>query len=233
MSGPLDCHVYAVLGAEGLVLVDAGAGTHTEQLLRNVATDFPGSSVKALLITHCHMDHCGGAADIREQTGCRVIVPAACKETLENADEEKSGLRAAREQAVYPPDFHLRPCRVDQVVADGETFTVAGIEFTVIHVRGHSRDSHCYLNRRKGANWLFTGDVIFYGAVLGVINAEGSGMDGYRSDLSKLGGLRVDGLFPGHGLFTLSGGQKHLDCAIEQCRKGFIGPQIGQGGLIF
>jgi hypothetical protein len=58
-------------------------------------------------------------------------------------------------------------------------------------------------------------------------------MDGYRADLHKLTGLAVDGLFPGHGLFTLCGGQRHLDCAVEQTHKGFVGRQIGQGDLIF
>ena len=233
ISGPLDCHVYAVRGPDGVLLIDAGAGTHTWRLLDNLKVDFPGEALKALLITHCHMDHCGAAADIQRLTKCQVIAPTACKHTLEVADEEASGLRMAREQSIYPADFHPKPCRVDLSVGDGEKFSAAGIQFTAIHVRGHSRDSHCYLMKSGDANWLFTGDVVFYGGVLGVINAEGSGMDGYRSDLSKLSGLEVDGLFPGHGLFTLSKGQAHLDCAIEQARKGFVGRQIGQGELIF
>jgi len=58
-------------------------------------------------------------------------------------------------------------------------------------------------------------------------------MEGYRSDIGKLAGLGVDGLFPGHGMFTLSGGQRHLDVAIEQVQKGFLTRQIGQGDAIF
>jgi hydroxyacylglutathione hydrolase len=233
LSGPLDCHVYALRGTSGIVLIDAGAGTHNDQLLQNLSIDFSSSSVAALLITHCHMDHCGGAAEIRDRTGCKTVAPELCRETLQTADEGASGLRVAREQGIYPPELRLRPCPVDVTVTDGETFTVAGIEFTALHVRGHSSDAHCYLTRYQGRGWLFTGDVVFYGGVLGVINAEGSGMEGYRADIGKLAGLNVDGLFPGHGLFTLSGGQRHLDCAIEQTRKGFVGRQIGQGDLIF
>ena len=100
-------------------------------------------------------------------------------------------------------------------------------------MRGHSPDAFCYLTRSLGSPWLFCGDVVFYGGVLGVINAEGSGMEGYRANLCKLSGLNVEGLFPGHGLFTLRGGQRHLDYAIEQSRKGFLGPQIGQEGGLF
>jgi glyoxylase-like metal-dependent hydrolase (beta-lactamase superfamily II) len=122
---------------------------------------------------------------------------------------------------------------VDATVEDGESFLAGGLQFTAIQVRGHSPDAHCYLTRVSGQSWLFTGDIVFYGGVLGVINAEGSGMEGYRSDIGKLRGRGVDGLFPGHGMFTLTGGQRHLDLAIEQVRKGFLGRQIGQGDSIF
>jgi glyoxylase-like metal-dependent hydrolase (beta-lactamase superfamily II) len=233
LAGPLDCNVYALRGPGGLVLIDAGAGTHTPQVLSNVAADLPGSPITALILTHAHMDHCGGAASIRNATGCSVIAPQPSKHILEAADEDASGLRLAREQGIYPPDLRLGPCLVDSVVHDDETFSAAGLEFNAIHVRGHSRDAFCYLTRSFGSPWLFSGDVVFYGAVLGVINAEGSGMKGYRTDLPKLSGLDVEGLFPGHGIFTLRGGQHHLNCAIEEVRKGFLGRQIGQENLLF
>src|SRR5207253_3237830 len=97
LSGPLDCHVYAVRAREGVVLIDAGGGTHTPYILGNLSRDFPGSPLKALLITHCHLDHCGGAASVRQMTGCQVLVPDVSRQVLETADEERSGLRLARE----------------------------------------------------------------------------------------------------------------------------------------
>jgi glyoxylase-like metal-dependent hydrolase (beta-lactamase superfamily II) len=233
LGGPFDCHVYAIRGPNGLILIDSGAGTHTDQLLQHVTADLPGSAIASLLLTHCHMDHCGGAAAIHEATGCSVIAPEASRPILETGDEEGSGLRVAREQGIYPPELRLAPCSIDVALRDAQEFATAGLEFTAIHVRGHSRDAFVYLTRSLGRAWLFCGDVVFYGGVLGVINAEGSGMEGYRSDLPKLSGLNVEGLFPGHGLFTLRGGQRHLDCAIEQVGKGFLCRQIGQECLLF
>jgi len=232
ISGLFDCHVYALKGPEGITLIDAGAGTHTEQLLENLRVDLETDAVKSLVLTHCHLDHCGGAAELRKRTGCKVIVPQVSRAILETGDEDAIGLRAAREQGTYPPDFHLAPCPVDSGVTDGDDFEAAGISFKAIHVRGHSEDMFCYWTHFNGHNWLFTGDAVFYGGVLGVINVQGSGMDGYRADLWKLQGLDVEGLFPGHGLMTLREGQKHIDRAIEFAKKGFLPPQVGQGGLV-
>ena len=232
ISGPFDCHVYALKGTEGVVLIDAGAGTHTAQLLENLRCDLGTEVVKALIITHCHLDHCGGAAELRRRTGCRVITPDMGRSILESGDEEAIGLRAAREDGTYPEDLHLERCVVDSVATDGSNIEVEGISFQALHVRGHCEDMFCYLTQSNGHRWLFTGDAVFYGGVLGVINLGGSGMEGYRSDLGKLQGLAVDGLFPGHGLLTLQGGQKHIDRAIEFSKKGFLPPQVGQGGLV-
>ena len=80
---------------------------------------------------------------------------------------------------------------------------------------------------------MFTGDTIFYGGILGVINRPDSGMQGYRCDIKKLSNLNVEGLFPGHGLFTLRRGQAHIDLAIEQAHKGFLPRQIGQWDIMF
>jgi len=233
LSGPMDCHVYAIRGPEGVVLIDSGAGTHTETLLANVREEFGAEPVKALILTHAHLDHCGGAAAMREATGCVVITSELTRPIIESGDEEASGLRAARIQGTYPAEMRLLPCAVGMTFTDGVPFDAAGIAFRAIHVRGHSRDSCCFLVCIDGRDSIFAGDVVFYGGVLGVINVDGSGMDGYRSDLYKLHGLGVEGFFPGHGLFAITGGQRHIDKAIEQTNNGFMPRQIGQGDLLF
>src|SRR5262245_56310470 len=138
ISGPLDCHVYAIRAPEGIVLIDAGGGTHTACVLANLARDFPESPVKAVVLTHCHLDHCGGAASMKEMTGCQIIAPEPSRKIVETADEEGSGLRVAREQGIYPADFRMRACPVQRSIEDAEDFAVAGQQFRAIHVRGHS-----------------------------------------------------------------------------------------------
>ena len=93
ISGPSDCHVYAIRGPAGIVLLDSGAGTHTDALLANLRSDFGADDVETLLVTHGHLDHCGGAASIHSKTNCRVITTEYTRRILEQADEEASGLR--------------------------------------------------------------------------------------------------------------------------------------------
>lgn len=233
VSGHFDCHVYAVRGPDGIVLIDAGAGTHTDVLLANLRFDLGADNIETLIVTHGHLDHCGGAASIRAKTNCRVIATEYTRQILEQGDEEASGLRLARSQGLYTPDFRFAPCEVTKTVSDGEQFEAGGLSWKVIRVRGHSEDSACFLAQVDGKLSLFSADVIFYGGVLGVINAEGSGMSGYRADLRKLSNLGIEGMFPGHGLFTLRSGQRHIDVAIEHLEQGFVPRQIGQGDLIF
>jgi glyoxylase-like metal-dependent hydrolase (beta-lactamase superfamily II) len=233
LAGPLDCSVYALRGPDGIVTIDSGAGTDTAALLANLREELGDAPLRAVVLTHCHPDHAAGAALLQKETGCRVLAPELSAAAVESADEQATGLAVARAAGVYPPDFRLRPCHVDQSFRDGDCFEAAGIRFRAIHVRGHSPDAFCLLTRVGRDNWLFSGDVVFYGGILGVINAAGSDMAGYRADLHKLGGLEIEGLFPGHGLFTLRGGQAHIDCAIQQAKQGFLSRQIGQGDLIF
>lgn len=227
-----DCHVYAIRTTEGVILIDSGSGAATSELIKNTESEFSDQPITAIILTHSHPDHACGAAKIQQATGCRVLCPSTSLEVIRNGDEEASGLRQAREAGTYPDSVQLIPCPTAKPYNEG-TFTVGGHSFTAIRVRGHSDDSHCLFTDLDGRRMLFCGDVLFYGAIFGVINQPDSGMQGYHADLSKLANLEIDALLPGHGIFTLSGGQRHIDLALEQLNKGLIPRQIGQFDLIF
>ena len=234
ISGRWDSHVYLIKGPDGLVLIDAGGGTDGDKILENIQNEgFDPRDIKGLLLTHIHFDHSCGAAEIRERTGSRVYISSRTKDLLERGTAKEAGLDQAISKGIYPEWFQFRNCPVDHVVNDGDVLEVAGLTFSAIGVEGHSPDSICYLVEMDGKRNLFAGDALFYGGVIGLINAAGSTMDGYRRDLTKLAGLNIDGLFPGHFLFTVTGGQRHIDAAIEQCGKGMIPQTVGQIGTIF
>jgi glyoxylase-like metal-dependent hydrolase (beta-lactamase superfamily II) len=148
-------------------------------------------------------------------------------------DEMGCGLTDAQSKGGYPPDLRLDACPVEWVFDDGQEMELEGFRLRAIRVRGHSADSFAYLFAHDGKRCLISGDIVFYGGVVGMINTPDSSLQSYREDMPKLAGLGVDALLPGHGLFTLSGGQRHIDVAQQELDKGFVPRCIGQGDLIF
>lgn len=232
LSSRFDCSVWAIQVKSGVVLIDAGCGAATQKIVSNVSEDL-AAPVVAVIATHSHADHARGLRSLREMTGCLVYVPECSRTAIESGNDETTGLRVAREAGVYPSDFAPVPASVDGTLYDGEEISVCGAQFLPLHVRGHSRDHFCLLHTADDESWLFSGDAVFYGGVLGLINADGSEMSGYRSDFPKLAELKVDGLFPGHGMFTLQDGSRHIRAAADTLNKGSLGRQIGQWDIIF
>lgn len=233
ISSPYDCHVYALRGPEGVLLIDAGSGLGETEIMRTLANDFPDIPVAAILLTHSHADHSCGAANLQQHYQCPVIASELTAPIVQVADEERSGLQRARAMGGYPHDLTMQPCPVEKTYSDGESFHAAGISFTATHVRGHSHDSFCLFTEVEGCRACFSADVVFYGGVLGVINAADSNLQNYCTDLPKLQNQSVDLLLPGHGLFTLRSGQWHIDAALQELNSCFLPRQIGQGGGIF
>jgi glyoxylase-like metal-dependent hydrolase (beta-lactamase superfamily II) len=63
LSHAADCNVYLVRAGGRAVLIDAGSGLGPEQLADNVrAAGVEPDRVEAVLLTHAHLDHSGGAA---------------------------------------------------------------------------------------------------------------------------------------------------------------------------
>ena len=233
LTQEVDCHVYLLDGGGELALVDAGAGLAVGAILRNIeAEGFRPEDVKYILITHAHGDHIGGAEELREATGAKVAMSEVEAPFLREGDEEATSLAQAREDGYYPPDYRLKPCPVEVELRHGDEMEVGRLKVRAIHLPGHSKGSMLYLVD-GGRRYLFSGDAIFFGGVISLLNCVGSSLEDYRENIWKLKGLDVDALMPGHLNFCLSGGQKHLDAAVEAF-KGIGVPTnlVGRHGLI-
>ncbi len=233
LSSAYDCHVYAIRAPEGIVLIDSGSGLGEEDIAQHLAVDFPELPVQAVLLTHAHMDHSGGAPGLKQRYGCAVVASDQSFHVLETANEEQSGLCRARAAGAYPANLCMTPCAIDATYSDNMQIAIAGLTFEAVHVRGHSRDSFCLLTNLAGRKVCFSGDAVFYGGILGVINSWDSRMQDYWTDLPKLKDRSIDMLLPGHGLFTLRDGQRHIAAGIESLYSGFLPVQVGQGVRIF
>ncbi len=211
-----DCTIYLVdLGAE-VVLIDAGCGIDPSRTTANIERDgFDRSRITHVLLTHCHADHAGAAAFWRGESGAKVAASAEEASHLESANEEELGLVRARSDGAYPSDYRLDACPVDVPLSHMQRLRIEGSEFTAIHVAGHSRGSICYLSELDGRRCLFSGDVVFCGGWISLLNCPGSSLHDYGKHITRLADLAVEALLPGHFGFTLGLGQTHIDAAVD------------------
>ncbi|MFC1541243.1 MBL fold metallo-hydrolase [Candidatus Latescibacterota bacterium] len=216
MTHTCDSHVYLIAGSEGCVMIDAGVGLEVHRIIDTIRADgIAPELVEHLFITHVHSDHAGGCAELKEKLGLKIYVPKLGAHLLRTGDEEGLSLPVAKADGVYPEDYVFPKCEPDMELSVDETFTFGNLNLRVIHTPGHSTDSMCYLAEVNGKRVLFSGDVVLHEGLLLFLNCPGSTMEGYRGSMSKLGGLGIDMLLPGHGAFVLNNGQEHVDKAIE------------------
>ena len=226
LSDPRDCHVYLIDGGTETGLVDAGSGLATNQIMVNIRRDgLHPERLSFLVVTHSHADHGGGAHDFKAITGCEVYAPTVEADFLDNGGKDMEvALGLAKKSKVYPRNFTYKHCKVDKVLKDQQTIRVGKYTLKTIQVPGHSHGIVCLLLEGGRSKTLFSSDVVFLGGTVGLGNWPGCSLDAYRDNIGKLGGLGVRALFPGHFLWTLKDGQKHIDTAINNLKQVWVPP---------
>jgi glyoxylase-like metal-dependent hydrolase (beta-lactamase superfamily II) len=201
-------------------MIDSGVSLDSHLIKENITDDGVAlEKIKYLIVTHSHADHACGAAYFQREFQVEVIAPTLESDLMEKGSDEDLGLDVAR-GTIYPSDFRYIHCKPDRIVDDQEEVKIGDKVFRFIQVPGHSPGIACILI--KNERTLFSSDVVFWGGTIGLGNWAGCELSAYRESISKLGGLGVERLFPGHFLFVLKGGQSH----IEQAIKNFKGPWI-------
>lgn len=222
-----DCNAYAVRCGSEYALIDSGVGIDSEQLASNLQADgIAESSVRHLLLTHKHLDHAGGAHWFRSRFGLEVCASAQTAAALESGDEEAISLGAAKRAGIYAADIKFRACKVDRVIADGDTWNLGGVAIQAICTPGHSEDMLSYLVHKPGRTLLFSGDTVFHGGRILISDIYDCDVPAYSQSIKKLARIPVDALFPGHGMWTVRGGGAHLAKATEYLDKLLLPPNL-------
>src|SRR5918996_5698786 len=88
LSDPFDSHVYAIDGGASWALVDTGCGQATDDIIARAESHGldPGRLATAF-ITHEHLDHMGGSADLHERLSVRIAASGATAAALGAGDE--------------------------------------------------------------------------------------------------------------------------------------------------
>lgn len=216
LSHPLDCNCYLLDSGGTRVLIDTGLGLGVEDILQNVSDlGFAPDSIRHVIVTHSHIGHWGGADEIRRRTAACVWAPAGAENGMQDIDTDRA-IRINYEFGRYPAGFVARPCCPDKLFSDGQEMDLDGVRLRAIRTGGHTPDSTCLLLQMQNRRALFTGDFLFYGGRLGLTNLEGCSLEEYRSNIHKIAAVHTDALFPGHGVFVLRRGNKHIQRAVRK-----------------
>lgn len=216
LSHPLDCNCYLVDSGESRILIDTGLGLGVDDILRNIRDlGFATDSIRHVVITHSHIGHWGGADEIRKRTAACVWVPSGAEIGMQDVNNDRA-INVNFEFGRYPAGFVAHPCCPDKVFSDGQAIDLDGVRLHAIRTGGHTPDSTCLLLQMRDYRALFTGDVVFYGGRLGLTNLDGCSLEEYRRNIHKIAAVHTDALFPGHGVFVLRRGNKHIQRAVRK-----------------
>jgi glyoxylase-like metal-dependent hydrolase (beta-lactamase superfamily II) len=189
-----NCYLLADPEAGDVVIIDPGE--EAELILRRVATE--GLTVRAVWLTHAHLDHILGVQTVVEQTGVPVSLHPADRPLYDGAADQGAWL-GVRAPAPPPPDRDL---------AHGDTLGLGSLEFEVRHVPGHSPGSVAFV----GHDVAFVGDAVFAGSVGRVDLPGGNGgtlLTSIREQLLTLPDETV--VYAGHGPQTTIGAERRAN----------------------
>jgi glyoxylase-like metal-dependent hydrolase (beta-lactamase superfamily II) len=225
LSHYLDCHTYLLHDGDEYAMIDAGSGVQPEKLIENLTYAIGNlSRLRYILLTHCHGDHAGGVHAIKSICNPQVACSDWEARMLESGSDDDLGLTQARFAGTYPPDYQLIHVKPDRVLRDGEKLHLGGLRIRAIATPGHTRGSLCYRVATPSDTLLFSGDTVFWGGLIQLLNTPGSEISDYRHGAQSLEGLSVDCLFPGHGLWALRNGQAHIDKMLYYFKRSAVPP---------
>ncbi|SCB49740.1 metallo-beta-lactamase class B [Bradyrhizobium shewense] len=186
--------VYVIKTSQGLILMDTAMPQSTGMIKDNIAKlGFQVSDIKIVLNSHAHLDHTGGFAEIKKETGAQIVAGERDKPLLEGGyypGDEKN------EDLAFPP------VKVDRVVKEGDKVTLGDTTLTAHATPGHSPGCTSWEMTVKDGNQnrevlFFCSGTVALNRLVGQPTYPGI-VDDYRATYAKVKAMKVDVLLGPH-----------------------------------
>ncbi|MCX7911681.1 MAG: MBL fold metallo-hydrolase [Dehalococcoidales bacterium] len=182
-----NCYVIGTPAGDGIVIDPGG---NADEIYRVIKQD--NLKISTIILTHGHSDHIAALRDIQDRTGAEVAIHAADADFLRTSSQFGISYRMPR-----PPDILLH---------DGDTVSIGGVSFTIIHTPGHTPGSICILEDNR----IFTGDTLFRRGIGTTLMPGSSRRQLLSSIQTRLMALPDETVVhPGHGKETTIGAERH------------------------
>ena len=160
--------------------------------------------VTAIIVTHAHIDHIGGAQKLKALTGAPVYMNFNDQELYDHIDTQAQWLGVATPEKTT----------IDVNAREGESLKLGGAEFQVLETPGHTQGSISLWIPAE--NKLVAGDTLFQGSIGRTDLPGGNSKQILRSIHDKL--LPLDDMvavIPGHGAITTIGREREWNPFLQ------------------
>lgn len=192
--GPVQTNCYFAINEDTkeVLVIDPGASA---KRLAEIIEEEKLNPV-AILLTHGHFDHAGGAEELAGLLGVKIYAGEKEKETLDTPELNLSGWEGRQVQ--YHADVFLK---------DEQEIDLAGFHIRVLETPGHTVGGVCYYFGYQ--NTVFSGDTLFAQSVGRTDFPKGSAAQIIRSIQNKLMPLPDEtAVYTGHNDITTIGTER-------------------------
>ncbi|MCL7452021.1 MAG: MBL fold metallo-hydrolase [Anaerolineae bacterium] len=221
MEGVLGSNVYALASDSGVTLVDTGVGGQADRILAQLqARGYSPSDLKAIVLTHCHGDHAGSAAQLARRCGAQVLAHQDEVPYIERTSPLPTDSAVKRFMNWLGDAILLRrdACHIDRPLQDGDAIEALG-GMRAVHAPGHSPGSLCLYQPERRI--LFCGDALFNAHPITGKRGLGLHMRLFtwdnalaRDTARRLSTLAVQVLCCGHGQPILAGAGEQMRALV-------------------
>ena len=186
--------VYVIKTSQGLILMDTAMPQSTGTIKDSITKlGFKVADIKMILNSHAHIDHTGGFAELKKETGAQLVAGERDKPLLEGGyypGDEKN------EDLAFPP------VKVDRVVKEGDTVTLGDTTLIAHATPGHSPGCTSWEMTVKDGDQsrevlFFCSGTVALNRLVGQPTYPGI-IEDYRATYAKVKAMKVDVLLGPH-----------------------------------